>query len=85
MELLYFILGILFIQYIIPLFDGVVGWILTWIEAKKAKQSNVINDANIKMRQAAASAEADPSMRKIGFCAPDPEENEEEEDDVDEV
>lgn len=85
MELLYFILGILFVQFVIPILDGIAGWFLTWVEAKKAKQSSVINDANIKMRQAAASAEADPPMRKIGFCAPDPEENEEEEDDVDEV
>ena len=50
MELLYFILGILFVQFVIPLLDGIAGWFLTWVEAKKAKQSSVINDANIKMR-----------------------------------
>ena len=78
MELLYFILGILFVQYAIPLIDGVSAWFLTWIEAKKAKQSSIINDANIKMRQAAASAEEDPPRRPIGFRMPDEEEEYEE-------
>ena len=78
MELLYFILGIVFVQYIIPIFDGITGWFLTWVEAKKAKQSQVINQANIQMRQDAASANQDPPMRKIGFCVSDGEENEEE-------
>ena len=79
MELLYFILGIVFVTYVIPLLDGVSAWFLTWVEAKKAKQSSVINDANIKMRKAAASAEEDPPRRLIGFRVPDAEELEEEE------
>ena len=79
MELLYFILGILFVQYAIPLIDGISSWFLTWIEAKKAKQSSIINDANIKMRQAAASAEEDPPHRPIGFRVPDEEEENEDE------
>lgn len=81
MELLYFILGILFVQYIIPLIDGFTAWILTWVEAKKAKQSEIVNQVNINMRQAAASTEADSPRRAIGFCAPEPEDYEEEEDD----
>lgn len=79
MELLYFILGILFVQYAIPLIDGISSWFLTWIEAKKVKQSSIINDANIKMRQAAASAEEDPPRRPIGFRVPDEEEENEDE------
>jgi hypothetical protein len=79
MELLSFILGIVFVSYVIPLLDGISAWFLTWIEAKKAKQSSVINDANIKMRKAAASAEQDPPRRPIGFCVPSAEELEEEE------
>ena len=81
MELLYFILGILFVTYVNPLMDGVSSWFLTWVEAKKAKQSEVINQTNIKMRQAAASAEEDPPRRPIGFRVPD-EEEEYEEDEV---
>ena len=81
MELLYFILGILFVTYVIPLMDGISSWFLTWVEAKKAKQSEVIHQTNIKMRQAAASAEEDPPRRPIGFRVPD-EEEEYEEDEV---
>lgn len=83
MELLYFILGILFVSFVIPLLDGLSGLLLTWIEAKKAKQSEIINLANIKMRQAATSAEDDSPKRLIGFCRND--DYEEEEDDDDEV
>lgn len=79
MELLYFILGILFVTYVIPLLDGISSWFLTWVEAKKAKQSEVINQTNIKMRQAAASAEEDPPRRPIGFRVPDEEEEYEDE------
>lgn len=81
MELLYFILGILFVQYFIPLLDGLSSWFLTWIEAKKAKQSEVINLTNIKMRQAATSADPDSPKRLIGFCRDDEEDYGEEEDD----
>ena len=83
MELLYFILGILFVSYVIPLLDGLSGLLLTWMEAKKAKQSESINLSNIKMRQAAASAEDDTPKRLIGFCRED--DYEEEEDDDDEI
>lgn len=50
MELLYFILGIIFVTYVIPLLDGISAWFLTWVEAKKSKQSEIISQANIKMR-----------------------------------
>lgn len=79
MELLYFILGFAFAIYLIPLLDGVSAWFLTWVEAKKAKQSEIINQTNIKMRQAAASAEDDSSKRLIGFCRDDDYEEEEDE------
>lgn len=79
MELLYFILGIIFVTYVIPLLDGISAWFLTWVEAKKAKQSEIINQINIKMRQAAASAEEDPPRRLIGFRMPDSEDYDEEE------
>lgn len=83
MELLYFILGFVFAVYLIPLLDGISAWFLTWVEAKKAKQSEIINQTNIKMRQAAASAEDGSPKRLIGFCRDD--DYEEEEDEEDEV
>lgn len=84
MELLYFILGIIFVSYVIPIIDGVSAWFLTWVEAKKSKQSEIVNKANIKMRQDAASADQDPPARQIGFQVPDDDQEEEEviEDDV---
>ena len=84
MELLYFILGIIFVSYIIPIIDGVSAWFLTLVEAKKSKQSEIVNKANIKMRQDAASADQDPPTRQIGFQVPDDDQEEEEviEDDV---
>lgn len=80
MELLYFILGFIFAVYLIPLFDGISAWFLTWVEAKKAKQSEIVNQANIKMRQAVASADDTPK-RLIGFSCDDDYEEEEDEDD----
>lgn len=74
MNLLYFILGIFFTQILVPILDGIASWFLTWIEAKKVKQSEIINTANIKMRQAATSADENPPMRPIGFRVPDEEE-----------
>lgn len=84
MELLYFILGIIFVSYVIPIIDGVSAWFLTWVEAKKSKQSEIVNKANIKMRQDVASADQDPPTRQIGFQVPDDDQEEEEviEDDV---
>lgn len=81
MELLYFILGFMFAVYLVPLLDGISGWFLTWIEAKKAKQSEIINQTNIKMRQAAASADTDSPKRLIGFSVPDDDYEEEDEED----
>lgn len=74
MNLLCFILGIFFTQILVPILDGIASWFLTWIEAKKVKQSEIINTANIKMRQAATSADENPPMRPIGFRVPDEEE-----------
>lgn len=69
MELLYFILGILFISYLLPIIEGLSSWLLAWLEAKKATQSEIINQANIKMRKDAASADTSP-MHTIGFQLP---------------
>lgn len=79
--LCFFILGFIFAAYLIPLLDGLSSWFLTWIDLKKIKLNEIINQINIKMRQAAASAEEDPPRRSIGFRVPD-EEEEYEEDEV---
>lgn len=86
MELLYFILGFTFASYLMPIFEGLGAWFLTWVEAKKAKLTEIVNQVNIKMRKdAAASADQDYTpVGKIGFQYLDaePEEGEGEEDEV---
>lgn len=84
MELLYFILGFTFASYLIPVLEGLGAWFLTWVEAKKAKQTEIVNQVNIKMRKdAAASADQDYiPVGKIGFQYLDAEEGEDEEDEV---
>ena len=86
MELLYFILGFAFASYLMPILEGLGAWFLTWVEAKKAKQTEIVNQINIKMRKdAAASADQDYTpVGKIGFQYLDaePEEGEDEEDEV---
>lgn len=83
MELLYFILGFAFASYLMPVLEGLGAWFLTWVEAKKAKQTEIVNQVNIKMRKDAASTDQDtPSVGKIGFQYLDAEEGEDEEDEV---
>lgn len=83
MELLYFILGFAFASYLMPILEGLGAWFLTWIEAKKTKQTEIVNQANIKMRKDAASTDQDtPSVGKIGFQYLDAEEGEDKEDEV---
>ena len=43
MELLYFILGFTFASYLMPVFEGLGAWFLTWVEAKKIKQTEIVN------------------------------------------
>ena len=66
MELLYFILGILFASYFAPLLDGIGALFLSWIEVKKAQMSEKIRLIEINLRKAAEDEE--PPHRQIGFC-----------------
>jgi hypothetical protein len=81
MELLYFILGIIFVEIIIPLLDALMGVVAVWLEALKTKSNEKITNSNIKMKQAISSAEEEniPPKRQIGFTAPACEEEEDEE------
>lgn len=56
MELFYFILGILFIEYIYPLIDSIITVWLTALEAKKGKYSKIINDINLEITGTETSA-----------------------------
>lgn len=78
MELLLFISGILFTLVLLPLLESVTSLAITWIESKKIKYSEAINDGNIRMQQAANHNE-ECSTRPIGFILSN-EEGEEYED-----
>ena len=78
MELLYFILGILFASYFAPLLDGVGALFLSWVELKKAQMSEKIGLIEINLRKAAGE---EPPCRQIGFCVSDEEVYPEEEND----
>lgn len=86
MALLYFILGILFVEIIIPILDAILNIFLAWVETKKAKYSEIVTESNIKMKRAVASIEEIdmlPPKRQIGFVISAPEEQEEEDDEDD--
>lgn len=51
MELLFFILGMLFIQYLVPCLESLGSLFLIYIEAKRTKWKDVINQYEIKMNQ----------------------------------
>ena len=70
MPLFYFIAGILFIYFIVPLVEGLSGLILTWLERLKSKEAAEI----YKIKQSLTDDEG-PS-RAIGFVYEEEEEEE---------
>ena len=76
---LYFILGILFIEVVIPIVESLVNLILTWIEVAKGKSSFTI--AQLSADIAKINEPEKQPQRAIGFVVPSDENYEEEEDD----
>lgn len=85
--LLYFILGILFVEVAIPVIESFVSLILTWIEVAKGKASLTITklSADIqKIQKESAVSEDTVAPRVIGFTLPDTTEDYEEEEEDEE-
>lgn len=83
MPLVWFVLGILFTELILPLLKKAAEVVATRLEKAEAHLSEAINESNIKMKQAVASAEKDQDKKyKIGFTLPDCEEEEGIDDDL---
>lgn len=82
MELLYFILGVIFISIILPWLEGLCSLFLTWLESKKAKFAKIINEINREMTQEEQSENfsAPSTISSIGYCLV--EEGEDEEDEI---
>ena len=85
--LLYFILGILFVEIAIPVIESFVSLILTWIEVAKGKASLTITklSADIqKIQKESALSDDTTAHRVIGFTLPDSTEDYEEEEEDEE-
>lgn len=74
--LIYFILGIVFIDIILPLIEGITSLICTKFEVYKAKMAVDINKYNMEIENESLSTQ--DSISPIGFMY-EPEEVEEEE------
>ena len=76
LALIYFILGILFIQIVLPILSSFTDLLLTWVEVKKLKLSIKAQEIN----QQIALGEAPPA-HQIGFTYTPQEEEDEYADD----
>jgi hypothetical protein len=65
MELVYFISGILFTQYLIPLLDGFIAWILSLFELKRGRIAEEM--AEIELSISTMENSKQPPSNQIGF------------------
>lgn len=85
--LLYFILGILFVEVATPVIESLVSLILTWIEVAEGKASLAITklSADIQKIQKENALSDDTTVHHvIGFTLPDSAEDYEEEEEDEE-
>lgn len=73
--LLIFIAGFLFCECLMPLFDGIIGLILQWLECIKTKWALKTAEFGSKI-QDLQSPQIEENSRAIGFFATDEEEYE---------
>ena len=69
---MYFIAGMLFIYFVIPLLEGLLSFIVTWISRLEVQESAKI----YKIKQAATAEEEEESKAVIGFVYEEEEEEE---------
>ena len=77
--LVYFILGIVFIQWVVPILDSFTSLILTLIEYCKAKVSVPIAKYNTKIQESANPYKDIEDKHIAGFVASEEDENTDEE------
>lgn len=80
---LYFIAGIIFIQWIVPIGDALANLIISYLEMLKGKASLGITQYNAQIQKLAEEIANPPEIAHhvIGFQVPSSEDYEEEEDD----
>ena len=72
MPLIYFIAGILFIYFVVPLVEGLAELILAWIEKIKTAQAVEI----YKIKQSVTEEEEETPRAVVGFVYQEEEEEE---------
>lgn len=76
--LTFFILGIVFIQWCIPLGDSLIELIITWFELLKGKAGVKITKYNVAITKMKDELDAPIANNLIGFQVDSTEEDEEE-------
>jgi hypothetical protein len=72
----YFILGMIMVQVLFPLMDGITAVLLAGLEALKGYFGLKVAEYNVRMRKIAMCEDDEPTMRPIGFMTE--EENDDE-------
>lgn len=78
-NLIFFILGIIFIELIIPVIEALTIVIVTALEVAKGKLNMIISNYNIRIQKMAEELEPE-NTHAIGFIVQNNEPEEEEED-----
>lgn len=76
----YFIAGILFVQIVIPILDGIAALFLALVELIKGRINIDIVKSSVKIQKLKDSLDDDGPKRTIGFVIPEETEEEEEDD-----
>lgn len=72
MALLYFLAGIIFVTYVLPLLDGMQSLILTWLKHQETKQTAKI----YQIKQEVTSSQDSTSKKVVGFAYEEEEDDE---------
>lgn len=79
--MIYFILGVLFIELGLPIIEAVSVVIVTGLEVLKGRLNLTISKYNVQIQKLGAELDKSDSSHPIGFILPTIDEEEEEEDD----
>ena len=77
--LLVFLAGIIFSDYIIPCFDGLLKVFLTWLECLKQAYAEKMSESEVRIK---ALSNPTTIVKKIGFTVEEEEESKTEEEDT---
>ena len=77
--LLVFLAGIIFSDYIIPCFDGLLKVFLTWLECLKQAYAEKMSESEARIK---ALSNPTTIVKKIGFTVEEEEESKTEEEDT---